>query len=113
MQRIARAIEAHPEIGEKILGPRVEVMPEPAPGTDPAWEWTVRHLAIAYRARALDGGAWTSLAREIFQEAHRARDLIRAAASPAAEPAPAPPAPDTKVIGFAERIRQRRDQAAR
>jgi hypothetical protein len=47
VQRVARAIEAHLEIGEKILEPRTEVMPEPAPGTDLAWDWTVRHLAIA------------------------------------------------------------------
>jgi hypothetical protein len=107
VHRIARALQAHPEIGEKILEPRAEVMPEPAAGMDPAWEWTVRHLAIAYRARALDDGTWGALAREIFLAAHRARDLIRTSAS--GPPAPAPtttPAPDSKVIAFAEIVRR-------
>jgi hypothetical protein len=53
---VAAAIDAHPEIGDKIPEPRAEVMLEPATGTDPAWEWPVRQLAIAYRARGLDYG---------------------------------------------------------
>jgi hypothetical protein len=108
VQQIAAAIAADPALGAKLLTPRAEVQPEPAAGTDPAWEWTVLHLAIAYRARALDGGAWTSLAREIYQEAHRARDLIRMAEqTPEPEP-PNGPEPAGNVITFAEIVRRSR-----
>ena len=84
VQRVARALEAHPEIAEKVLRQAT---------IEPEWERAARYLSLVYRTRDLDAGmnwdcllnfaltsdgsiAWTTL-----QQAERA-----AAAEPTVTP---------------------------
>ena len=83
VQRVARALEAHPGIAEKILTQAT---------IDPEWERAVRYLSLVYRTRDLDAGMnWDCLLNfALTSAASIAWTLQQAERAAAAEPTVTP-----------------------